>query len=189
MGRQRNNQRKREAAINVPNYKSRTKPSFKTSRKRYKKKHGIGRPYYRFHYKRTKLKSSLAQELGVPANTKFIFRFSLDDQPDLAAREPIEIDFGTVVVINQKDLSLVLAYRATPFFAMSPQLKEKFRYSTSETFQHARDRNTCKSNSATQGLVEDEDGHTSGWMGCCGWRGGSDKGRSVGWLIFSLHLS
>ncbi|EGG09636.1 uncharacterized protein MELLADRAFT_104029 [Melampsora larici-populina 98AG31] len=53
--------------------------------------------------------SSLANRLGVPGDAKFIFRQSSKDRAKGDHLEVYKIKSGTTVVVNEKDLSLVIA--------------------------------------------------------------------------------
>lgn len=169
------------------NYKSKTSPSAVKARDRRRQEIDIGHLYPRRHRKRTDLKARLADELGLPHNTRFIFRRSsdFDDEIDRPIRK---LSFGTVVVINRDDLTLVLIVRFSLWKEMWPSLKHQFAHSITTTLQHARARLRCKCHNSVQTFEED---HVYwGWMGCCGWRPGTDDGRSFGQLskhIFFLH--
>jgi hypothetical protein len=186
MTRQRSTIRKKNAGIHVPSFKSRTSPSYYKSRDRYRKEKTIGKPYCRHHAKRTNLKRQLVEELGLPIDTKFIFRYSMIDQP-LEVQAKIIIESGTVVVINKKDLSIVLIVRCTPFQKMDLDLRSKYDHSLTTTFLHARARNQCKIHSSLQKRTleegEEEEEPLCGWMGCTGWRGGCEKDKSAGMSV------
>lgn len=181
MGRQQNKIVKRAAGVPVKNYSSKTSPSHLKYQEHRKKPTGLGRPLYRYHKKRNDLKAQLAKELGLPPNTKFIFRSKSNDVDDIDEEELIEIYYGTVVVIDKEDLSVVLVVRCTPFSSMDSKLREQFDNTISTTFLHARARNLCKVNGAHKDKKDDEEEHVvCGCMACCGWRGGSDFERSLG---------
>jgi hypothetical protein len=197
MGRQRNRQAQRAAGVKPKNYKSKSSPCHIKYQLRREKKGSIGRPLYRFHRKRTELKCQLAKELGLPPDTKFIFRFHSKDRMATDEFKDIEIYHGTVAVINKADLTLVIAVRCNRFKSMESAIQKEFDHSVSTIFQHAQARNECTINSShkkekktkkKQPVQEDEDHeHVCGWMGCCGWRGGTDKEKSLGKLCYHLQ--
>jgi hypothetical protein len=192
MTRQRSTLRKQKAGIHVPSFKSRTSPSYHKSRNKYRKEQTIGQPYRRHHAKRTELKRQLVEELGLPFNTKFIFCYSFIDKPVPDPPKTI-INSGTVVVINKKDLSIVLIVRFTPFEKMDQELRDKYNHSMSTTFLHARARNQCKIHTSLKNgdLEEGEEEEVTlcGWMGCTGWRGGCEKEKSAGLLCSMIILN
>ncbi|EGF99971.1 uncharacterized protein MELLADRAFT_73287 [Melampsora larici-populina 98AG31] len=79
MGRGRAEKAKKAAGIKVPNRKSKTSKCYIEGKARYRKTVHIGRPLPRKHANRTALKAKLARELGLPSDTVFIFRYSLND--------------------------------------------------------------------------------------------------------------
>lgn len=195
MGCSRNRQAKRAAGVKPLNYKSKSSPCHVKYQLRRDKQYSLGRPFYRHHRKRTQLKCQLATELGLPLNTKFIFRYPSDLRMSTDEFKEIELYHGTVAVINKADLSLVLVVRCNRFRAMEPELRQEFNHTVSTIFQHARARNKCTINGShkadkTKTQVGEEGDHGSsdqheehhvcGWMGCCGWRGGTDKDKSFG---------
>lgn len=194
MGRQRNRAAQRAAGVKPANYKSKTSPSYIKYQLKRDKKGSIGRPFYCFHRKRTQLKCQLAKELGLPWDTKFIFRYESDNSLDTDELKEIEIYHGTVVVINKADLSLVIAVRCNRFKAMPDRLRKDFDHTISTIFNHARARNECKTNAAHKkkkknDMGEDDHGHVCGWMGCCGWRGGTDAEKSIGVYAMSAFTA
>lgn len=180
MSRQKRHRRAKKAGISTnDNFKSKTSPSaIKRNTTRWKAYFTLGRVYRRKHCKRTETKARLTAELGLPADAVFIFRWSKNSDHVLFDRPPIMIYFGTVVVINAEDLSLVMVVRCTRFKDMDPSLRGKFDHSVSISFKVARARWKCESNGAVQKIKEE--GKFWGWMGCAGWRGGTDPGISLG---------
>lgn len=187
MGRGRAEKAKKAAGIKVPNRKSKTSKCYVEGKARYRKTVHIGRPLPRKHVNRTTLKAKLARELGLPPDTVFVFRYSLKDRPDLGPYKPIEIKEGTVVVVDKKTMNVVLIVRCNPFAEMEEELKEKFAHSISTTYLHARARNNCKLHNSIQGIKDDKS--YTGFMGCCGWRGGCEKCKSAGVYSISSFAS
>lgn len=180
MARQKNKLVKRGLGLPVENFNSKTSPSHVKYQEHRKKPAGLGRPLYRYHKKRNDWRSQLAKDLGLPSDTKFIFRNKSDNEDKIKEDELIEIFHGTVVVINKDDFSVVLVVRCNLFASMDKNLREKFDNAISTTFIHARARNICKINGAHKDDPEDDEHVVCGCMCCCGWRGGSDFERSLG---------
>jgi hypothetical protein len=96
------------------------------------------------------------------------------------------IHFGTVAVINAEDLSLILDVRCTKFKGLEPSVRQGFNDAISTTYKTARARWKCLTNRATKRLQEA--GIYWGWMGCAGWRGGTDPELSAGKYFFLILL-
>ncbi|EGG08178.1 uncharacterized protein MELLADRAFT_84954 [Melampsora larici-populina 98AG31] len=182
MGCARSESAKKAAGMQVPNWKFETSKCYFEGKARYRKEVHIGRPLPCKHINRTTLKAKLARELGLPSDTVFIFRYSLKDQPDLGPYKPIHIKEGTVVVVDKKTLNVVLIVQCNPCATMEDKLKEKFAHSISTTSLHARACNNFKLHNSIQGIKDDES--YTGFMGCCGWRGGCEKCKSAG--VYSI---
>lgn len=180
MGCQQNRLVKLAAGVPVKNFSSRTSPSHVKYQAHRKKPTGLVRPLYRYHKKRNDLRFQLAHELGLPPNTKFLFRRKRDNVEKVEVDDLIEIYHGTVAVIDKDDFSLVLVVRCTLFASMDLTLREQFNNTSSTTFIHARARNQCSIHGAHKEDSEDDEHHVCGCMACCGWRGGSDLKRSLG---------
>lgn len=185
MGRQRSKVAKKAAGFEVENFQSKTKPSYVKYQEHRQKPTGLGRPLYRYHKGRTDLKVELPRSLGLPPDAKFIFRRKRPDISEEEDEELLELFHGTVVVIDKDDLSLVLVLCCTLFSSMGTTLRQGFENAISTTFLHAQARNQCLVNGAMKENEFDDEHHVCGWMGCCGWRGGSDPGRSSGKLHYT----
>ncbi|EGG02658.1 uncharacterized protein MELLADRAFT_110012 [Melampsora larici-populina 98AG31] len=103
--------RARRAANGTPqtNTKSKTKPSAIAYRDRKRQERDIGTPFPQKHQGRVDKRRALAEELGLPPETKFIFRHRITDPEEQKKREIVELHFGTTAVINKEDNSLILA--------------------------------------------------------------------------------
>lgn len=187
MPRARNRARKVRLGFPLENFKSKTSKCFLEGRKRRDQEYKPGKPYPCRHTARTKLKASLAESLGLPEDTVFIFRESSEDRKEGKYLKRIKLHHGTTVVHNKKDTSLVLAVRCTEFEKMNASEREDFRFGISTPFLHARARLTLTLHRAIQLFVAAL--LLWGWMGCCGWRAGSDPGKSFGVYALSAFTS
>ncbi|KAH9806729.1 hypothetical protein DFH28DRAFT_868592, partial [Melampsora americana] len=122
---------------------------------------------------------SLAERLGVPKDSTFIFRKSsvARAEGNYSETEVTKINKGTVVVVNEEDYSLVLAVRCNEFKQMSIKQREKFSMGISTPFLHARARLPNTLHKSIQLFILAM--IWWGWMGCCGWRAGSDPGKKM----------
>lgn len=178
--------RRLKAGLSAPNYNSKTKPSFALAKKKKQKLDALFHAYQHRHPKRTALKAQLIEELGLPSDTLFIFRWSSEDRPDIKYHL-ISIYYGTVVLINKMNLCLEFLVRVIRFDLMSTALRESFRFAISSPFLAARSRRKCNTNHTVQALIK---AHMHwGWLGGCGWRGGTDAGKSLGMSFFSALLN
>ncbi|KAH9816671.1 hypothetical protein DFH28DRAFT_890880 [Melampsora americana] len=178
MPRSKNRKRQKRLGYSTENFKSKTSACFLNGRLRWEQKNDIGKVFPRRHTARTQLKESLAVKFGVPEETTFIFREKASDRAEGTYTTHLKLNFGTTVVVDKNDLSLVLAVRCNEFKDMTPQERESFRTGISTPFKHARARLTNDLHNSIQILVLAL--LYWGWMGCCGWRGGSDTGRFFG---------
>ncbi|KAH9823372.1 hypothetical protein DFH28DRAFT_880292 [Melampsora americana] len=64
---------KKQKGVPVPSFQSKTAPSVVNSHLLHNKEHDLGRLYPCKHAGRTRLKTTLAEKFGVPADSKFIF--------------------------------------------------------------------------------------------------------------------
>ncbi|EGG06703.1 uncharacterized protein MELLADRAFT_86423 [Melampsora larici-populina 98AG31] len=175
MGRSRNRARKKNLGYPTENFKSKTSDCFLNARLRRDQENNIGKPYPRRHTARTERKASLAAKLGVPKDTTFIFRDRAQERAEGPYLENLKLNFGTTVIIDRKDSSLVLAVRCNEFKKMSTEERESFRFGISTPFLHARARNVNELHHSIQLLILAL--IYWGWMGCCGWRAGTDPGK------------
>ncbi|KAH9808938.1 hypothetical protein DFH28DRAFT_866989, partial [Melampsora americana] len=178
MPRAKNRERQKRLGHPTHNFKSKTSPCFLKARERSDAEHDIGKAFPRRHTARTQLKASLAKKFGVPEETTFIFRDKAQDRAEGAYTKMLKLNFGTTVIVDKKDLSMVLAVRCNEFKKMTAEEKESFRSGISTPFKHARARLPNDLHHSIQIFVLAL--LYWGWMGCCGWRGGSDKGKSFG---------
>lgn len=185
MGRQRTRARNARLGEANPNFKSKTSPSAIQARQKKKKIDHLNHIYPRRHVKRTELKSSLTQSLGLPPETLFIFRKANGTEGQEIPHNTVTINKGTVVVLNSIDLSVVLVVRCTPFSTMPSDVKHLFNHSFSTSYLHAHARYPCKTHNLVAPL--EQAGEYCGWMGCCGWRGGSEKGFTLGMCLNDYH--
>lgn len=181
MGRKEQRARKAQLGYKNKNYSSKTSPHAVKARLLKREKDTLGRLYPRRHTKRATIKENLIRELGLPPDTLFIFRRRGGEGGSEEDRDQISINEGTVVVIDSHTLMLVLAVRCTKFESMSPELKTKFNETISQSYLHARARNKCDTHNSVAPL--EAAGIYWGWMGCCGWRGASEKGKSFGMFV------
>lgn len=196
--------RKERSGVPKGNYKSKTSTCAIRAREEKRKRDSIGRPYPRIHCKRQERKQELAKELGLPSDTSFIFRRPrktvgklaeakgqdsdkraptsvTDSEEDLPVCNIIKINKGTTVIINPDTFALVAAIRCNPFGTMSTELRSRFSDNISLSYLIARAYNRCSTHSSVRPLEEAK--KFWGWMGCCGWRGGCVRGKSLGMLL------
>lgn len=181
MGRKENRARKARLGHKNQNFSSKTSPHALKARLLKREKDSLGRIYPRTHSKRASIKATLTKELGLPPDTVFIFRRPGEKDGSEEEREQIPINRGTIVVIDSQSLRLVLAVRCTQFKNMPPELRKNFNDTISNSYLHARARNKCDKHNSVAPL--EEAGIYWGWMGCCGWRGASERGKSLGMFI------
>lgn len=105
-----------------------------------------------------------------------------EQEEEEEARDSLKINRGNMVVIDSDTLSPVLIVRCTGFDMMPADLRDNFNKNISQSYLHARARNQCDKHCSVAPL--EEAGEYWGWMGCCGWRGGSEAGRSLGEFSF-----
>ncbi|EGG11892.1 uncharacterized protein MELLADRAFT_101655 [Melampsora larici-populina 98AG31] len=129
---------------------------------------------------RNELISSLVERLGVPKDSTFIFRTSSMDRAegDYSKAEITKINKGTVVVVDEKNLLLVLAVQCNEFKEMSTKERERFSMGISTPFLHAKARLTNNLHKSIQLFILAM--IWWGLLGCCGWRAGSDPGKKIG---------
>ncbi|KAG0139949.1 hypothetical protein CROQUDRAFT_11398, partial [Cronartium quercuum f. sp. fusiforme G11] len=116
------------------NFNSKTSPSAVKSRLLLELVDCLGCIYAWNHHKQRAVKSRLAEDLGLPPNTVFIFHWSIKDHELSKFCKKKDIHYGTVAVINQKDYSLVTAIHCLPFKHMAQDLKRNFEDCISTSF-------------------------------------------------------